>query len=162
MSKTHAAVQDAHNAETVRADAVDDDVRTIRYDQGRMYLQALDSGLFSSQRRLAVAIGVSHTWVRKAVQIAALPKEVIEAFPDPTAIQPAHAEGIVAALAADAAAVMRRAAELGATKRCAKRSATDVVHRLIGRADAQDETFVIRCGSRTVGHWRRTARGVRS
>ena len=129
------------------------------YDQGRMYVHALDSGLFSSQRRLAVAIGVSHTWIRKAVRIATLPVEVIDAFSDPTAIQPAHGEDIVAALAADAAAVMGRAAELRATKRTAKRSATDVVHRLIGRADAQDETFVIRCGSRTVGHWRRDGKG---
>lgn len=54
---------------------------------------------------------------------------------------------------------MRRAAELGATKRCAKRSATDVVHQLIGRAEAQDEKFVIRCGSRTVGHWRWDGKG---
>ena len=107
-------------------------------DQGRMYVRALDSGLFASQRKLAVAIGVSHTWVRKAIQIARLPAEVIEAFTDPTVIQPAHAEDIVAALAADAVAVIRRATELAATKRSAKRSATDVVHRLIGRADAQD------------------------
>ena len=35
VSKTHAAVQDAHNAETVRADAVDDDVRTYRVGQMR-------------------------------------------------------------------------------------------------------------------------------
>lgn len=129
------------------------------YDQGRMYVRALDSGLFSSQRRLAVAIGVSHTWVRKAVRIATLPFEVIDAFSDPTAIQPAHAEDIVGALAADAAAVLDRAAELAATKRTAKRSATDVVHRLIGRVNAQDETFVIRCGPRTVGHWRRDDKG---
>ena len=129
------------------------------FDQGRMYVHALDSGLFSSQRRLAVAIGVSHTWVRKAVRIATLPVEVIDAFSDPTAIQPAHAEDIVAALAADAAAVIDRAAELAATKRTAKRSATDVVHRLIGRVNAQDEMFVIRCGPRTVGHWRRDDKG---
>ena len=66
---------------------------------------------------------------------------------------------VVTDVQADAAAMMRRAAKLGATKRCAKRSATEVVHRLIGRADAQDETFVIRCGSRTVGHWRRDGKG---
>lgn len=125
------------------------------YDQGWMYVHALDSGLFASQRELAVAIGMSHTWVRKAIQIARLPVDVIEAFTDPTAIQPAHAEDIVTALAADAVAVIRRATELAATKRTAKRSATDVVHRLIGRANPQDETFVIRCGSRTVCHWRR-------
>ena len=106
-----------------------------------------------------MAIGVSHTWVRKAVRIATLPVEVIEAFSDPTAIQPAHAEDIVAALAADAAAVIGRATQLAATKRTAKRSATDVVHLLIGRANAQDETFVIRCGSRPVGHWRRDDKG---
>ena len=129
------------------------------YDQGRMYVHAIDSGLFSSQRRLGVAIGVSHTWVRKAVQIAKLPVEVIEAFPDPTAIQPAHAEDIVAALAGDAPAVMRRAAELGATKRAAKRTATEVVHRLVGRETPQEATILIRCGSKTVGHWRRDGKG---
>ena len=129
------------------------------YDQGRMYLHALDSGLFSSQRRLAVAIGVSHTWIRKAVQIAALPVEVIEAFTDPTAIQPAHAEDIVAALAADAAAVIGRATEVAATKRTAKRSAIEVVHRLVGRETPQEATFLIRSGSRTVGHWRRDGKG---
>ena len=35
VSKTHAAIQDAHNAENVRADAVDDDVRTWRVGQMR-------------------------------------------------------------------------------------------------------------------------------
>lgn len=129
------------------------------YDQGRMYVQALDNGLFSSQRKLAVAVGVSHTWVRKAIQIATMPVEVIEAFSDPAAIQPAHAEDIVAALATDAAAVMRRAAELAATKRTAKRTATAVVHRLVGRETPQEATYLIRCGLRTVGHWRRDGKG---
>ena len=129
------------------------------YDQGRMYLHALDSGLFSSQRKLSVAVGLSHTWVRKTVQIARLPVGVIEAFSDPTAIQPAHAENIAVALAANEAAVMHRAAELTATKRTTKRSATQVVQRLVGGADAQEETFVIRCGLRTVGHWRRDGKG---
>ena len=38
---------------------------------------SLESGLFASQSQLAVAIGVSHTGVRKAVQLATLPIEVI-------------------------------------------------------------------------------------
>jgi len=50
------------------------------YDQGRIYVHASDSGLLALQRKLAVAIGVSHSWIRKAVQIARLPVEVIEAF----------------------------------------------------------------------------------
>ena len=129
------------------------------YDQGRMYVHALESGLFTSQRKLAVAIGVSHTWVCKALQIARLPAEVIDAFTDPTAIKPAHAEDIVAALAAGSAAVLRRAAELAATKRTAKRSAAEVVRRLVGRETPHEATLLIRCGSRTVGHWRRDGKG---
>ena len=129
------------------------------YDQGRMYLHALDSGLFSSQRRLAVAIGVSHTWVRKTIQIATLPAGVVEADLDPAGIQPAHTEEIVAALATDSAAVLDRAAELAATKLAAKRSATEVVRRLVGRQTPQEATFLIRCGSKTVGHWRRDGKG---
>ena len=129
------------------------------YDQGRMYLQALDSGLFRSQRRLAVAIGVSHTWVRKVVQIAMLPAAVIDAFLDPAAIQPAHAENIVAALAADTATVISRATELAATKRTAKRSATEVVRRLVGLETPHEATILIRCGSMTAGHWRRDGKG---
>lgn len=50
------------------------------YDQGRMYVHALDSGLFASKRKLAVAVGVSHTWVRKVILIATMPVEVIQAF----------------------------------------------------------------------------------
>lgn len=65
----------------------------------------------------------------------------------------------MAALASDAAAVIRRATELAATKRFAKRSATDVVQLLIGRAKPEDEKFIIRCGSRTVGYWRRDGKG---
>jgi ParB family chromosome partitioning protein len=129
------------------------------YDQGRMYFHALDSGLFSSQRRLAVAIGVSHTWIRKVIQIARLPVEVIEAFLDPATIQPVHAEDIAVALALDAVAVIGRAIELAATRRTSKRSATQVVDRLVGRETPQEATFLIRCGSKTVGHWRRDGKG---
>ena len=129
------------------------------YEQGRMYDHALVMRLFSSQRRLASAIGVSHTWICKTLQIARLPKEVIGAFADATAIQPAHAADITEALTADQGAVMRRAAELVASKHAIKRTAAEVVDYLVGRAAPQQETFVIRCGSRTLGTWRRDGRG---
>ncbi len=129
------------------------------YEQGRMYDHALVMRLFSSQRRLASAIGVSHTWIRKTVQIARLPKQVIGAFADPTAIQPAHAADITEALTADEGAVMRRAEELVASKHTTKRSAAEVVDYLVGRAAPKEETFVLRCGSRTVGSWRRDGKG---
>ena len=129
------------------------------YEQGRKYDHALVTRLFSSQRRLASAIGVSHTWIRKTVQIARLPKQVIGAFADPTAIQPAHAVDITEALTLAEGAVMRRAADLGASKQITKRSVAEVVDYLVGRSPPNEETFLLRCGSRTVGSWRRDGRG---
>ena len=129
------------------------------YEQGRMYDHALVVRLFSSQRKLASAVGVSHTWIRKTVQIARLPNEVKGAFANPTAIQPAHAADITDALAADEGAVMRRAADLGVSKHTTKRSAAEVVDYLVGRGDPKEATFVLRCRSRTVGTWRRDGRG---
>lgn len=129
------------------------------FEQGRMYDHALVMHLFSSQRRLASAVGVSHTWIRKTIQIARLPKDVIGAFADPTAIQPAHAADITKALTADEEAVMRRAADLAASKHSAKRSAAEVVDCLLGRSPQKEESFVLRCGSRTVGTWRRDGKG---
>ena len=108
---------------------------------------------------VAVELQVSHTWIRKAVQIARLPHEVIAAFSDPTAIQPGHADDISAALTADQAGVMRRATELGASKRSIKRSATKVVDRLVARSAPIEVKFLLRCGSRTVGTWRRDGKG---
>jgi len=129
------------------------------YDQGRMYFSALDGKLFKSQRSLAAAIGVSHTWVRKAIQIARLPFDLVKAFSDPPAIQPAHAEDIAGALIAEEAAVLRRAAEVETSKRTIKRSAAEVVDFLVGRAAPNEAKIFLRCGFRTVGYWRRDGRG---
>jgi len=82
------------------------------FEQGRSYLAALDAGLFPSLRRLAEAVGVSHTWVRKSMLVAQLPDSVVQAFRSPLEIQPKHAEEIAAELERDRAGVMRRAEKL--------------------------------------------------
>lgn len=82
------------------------------YEQGLSYVAALDEGLFPSLRRLAEAVGVSHTWVRKSMLVAQLPDAVIQAFRSPLDIQPKHAEVIAAELDRDRAGVMRRAEKL--------------------------------------------------
>jgi ParB family chromosome partitioning protein len=82
------------------------------FEQGRSYLSALDAGLFPSLRRLAEAVGVSHTWVRKSMLVAQLPDLVVQAFRSPLEIQPKHAEEIAAELERDRAGVMRRAEKL--------------------------------------------------
>ncbi|MBW8832636.1 MAG: ParB/RepB/Spo0J family partition protein [Burkholderiales bacterium] len=82
------------------------------YEQGHIYRRALDAGLYTSNRRLAEALGVSHTWVAKVLQVADLPAPIVECFRTPLAIQHRHAKDIGAALEHDRKAVLRRAEKL--------------------------------------------------
>ena len=61
------------------------------YEQGAAYRRALDEGLYPSARRLAEALGVSHTWVNNTLEVADLPPAVVRSFPSPLAIQHRHA-----------------------------------------------------------------------
>ncbi|WP_084267523.1 ParB/RepB/Spo0J family partition protein [Azohydromonas lata] len=79
------------------------------WEQGRMYLRALDEGLFPSNTQLANAIGRSVSDIGKAVRIAQLPSEVVGAFPSPNAIQFRWAADLQRALEKDADAVLAAA-----------------------------------------------------
>ena len=79
------------------------------YEQGIMYQRALDESLFPTQRQLAEALGVSHTWVRKAMSVAQLPSAVIDCFRTPLEVSFRHAELINAALEGDRRGVLKRA-----------------------------------------------------
>jgi ParB family chromosome partitioning protein len=79
------------------------------YEQGVMYQRALDESLFPTQRQLAEALGVSHTWVRKAMSVAQLPRAVIDCFRTPLEVSFRHAELIHAALETDRRGVLKRA-----------------------------------------------------
>ena len=57
------------------------------WEQGKMYLNALDSGLFSSGRKLAEHVGTPQSMVSKALALARLPLPVIEAFVSPLDLQ---------------------------------------------------------------------------
>jgi ParB family transcriptional regulator, chromosome partitioning protein len=97
------------------------------YEQGMMYQRALDEQLFPTQRQLAEALGVSHTWVRKALQVAALPSLIVECFRTPLEVGFRHAEQIHAAMDKDRRAVLKRAEKL----RGHDLSASIVVARLL-------------------------------
>lgn len=84
------------------------------YEQGLSYIAALDACLFPSARRLAEAVGVSHTWVRKSMMVAQLPPEVVQLFPSPLAIQPRHAEEIAKEREKNPSEFMRRVEQLRA------------------------------------------------
>jgi ParB family chromosome partitioning protein len=82
------------------------------YEQGVMYQRALEEQLFPTQRQLAEGLGVSHTWVRKALTVAQLPSAVVECFRSPLEISFRHAEQINAAMALDRRALLKRVEKL--------------------------------------------------
>ncbi len=86
------------------------------WEQGVMYRRALDEGLFASNRKLAESLGVDLGAVGRALLLADLPAEVVEAFPSPLALQFRWAKLLSDALKKDERAVIARAREISATK----------------------------------------------
>ena len=82
------------------------------FEQGLMYHRALEEQLFPTQRQLAEALGVSHTWVRKALTVAQLAPAVVECFRSPLEITFRHVEQINAAMEKDRRGVLKRAEKL--------------------------------------------------
>lgn len=103
------------------------------WEQGRSYQQALEMGLFPSNRKLAEAIGLDLTNVGKALALARLPPEVVDAFPTPMDLQYRWAKPLGDALERDMSRVLTLAKE-AASKR-GQLSAKAVLDMLAG-ADA--------------------------
>lgn len=99
------------------------------WEQGMMYLRALDEGLFPSQRKLAEATGVDLSALGKALNLARLPVEVIRAFASPLEIQYRWAKPLSDALATDGNGVLARASKLAAVSE--KPSAKRVFEHLV-------------------------------
>jgi ParB family chromosome partitioning protein len=100
------------------------------YEQGAAYRRALDEGLYPSARRLAEALGVSHTWVNNTLEVADLPPAVVRSFPSPLTIQHRHARHLRGALETDRKGVLRRAEKLAQMEK--KPSPQGVVDTLSG------------------------------
>lgn len=82
------------------------------FEQGRMYLQALEEGLFPSARQLADSLGVSGAWISKTTSVAKLLPPILEAFRSPLEIQPNQAKEIERAIEVDRKAVLKRAEKI--------------------------------------------------
>lgn len=104
------------------------------WEQGVMYRRALDSGLFASKRALATALGVDHSALTKAVTLAELPQQIVDAFPSPLELQFRWGQPLAAALTADQDGVMERARQLQARR--GELAARQVYEHLIGTSDA--------------------------
>jgi ParB family chromosome partitioning protein len=84
------------------------------WEQGVMYLGALEDGLFASNRQLAAALGIDPSNLGKSIALAKLPAAVIAAFPSPLEIQLRWAPLLNKALETDAASVLKRAEGIAA------------------------------------------------
>lgn len=126
-------------------------------DQGRMYTALIREKVFDSQRALARAFDISHTWVRKAMSVAALPETVMAAFEDPGQIQAHHALRIAKALESSGAeGVLRRATELAGKD--APGSAARVVDCLLGLEKGANAA-PLKDGRQLLGSWKRDGKG---
>ena len=123
------------------------------YEQGVMYRRALDEKLYPSNRRLAEALGVSHTWVANVLSVADLPPPVIECFRSPLEIQHRHAKALSAALEGDRKGVLKRAEKL--RQQATPRASGAVVEALIGaeRPKRSERRGVMQAKGRAIGHW---------
>ena len=127
------------------------------YEQGTMYRHALNENLYPSNRRLAEALGVSHTWVANVLAVADLPPPVIECFRSPLEIQPKQARAISAAYELDRKGVLRRAEKLRQVE--TKQGANAVVDALTKQAGSKSAPQEITVGGRRVGSWQRDGAG---
>ena len=109
------------------------------WEQGVMYRRALDEGLYSSNRKLAEALGVDLGAVGRSLILADLPSEVVEAFPSPLALQFRWAKLLNDAIKDDAKGVKARAKELSA--RAPRPGAKETLELLIGAKGRGVEPF---------------------
>lgn len=85
------------------------------WEQGMMYVKALDKGLFSSNARLASALGRDTGVIGKALSLARLPTTIIEAFNSPLEIQYRWAKPLTDRLLSDPENIIARARQIKAT-----------------------------------------------
>lgn len=133
------------------------------FEQGQMYRRALDEKLYPSNRRLAEALGVSHTWVANVLCVADLPQPLLDCFRSPLEVQHRHAKQLMAALEQDRKGVLKRADKLRQQGRGLAPAA--VVEALLGveRTERQakaGDAGVLRLGGRIVGRWSIEANGA--
>lgn len=129
------------------------------WEQGMMYRRALDEGLFSSQRKLAEALGVDLALVSKSLALARLPDAVVAAFATPLEIQYRWAQPLAEAVQKDPDGVLARAREINAM--ATKPASKAVLERLLGFSgkSAGSDAVVLGEGARSV-RWQPGGKGA--
>lgn len=131
------------------------------WEAGEMYRDALDRGLFASQRQLALAVEIDPGNLTKMMKLAMLPREVIAAFPSPLDLQFRWAQPLDEAVAKDPDAIVEHAKALAA--RSPRPNAKEVFDALtggdvVGNGSA-DVSRALMAGEKVVGSWKRDRKG---
>lgn len=100
------------------------------WEQGCMYRQAIDLGMFASQRKLSEKLGIDLSMVSKSIALARLPTAVVNAFASPLEIQYRWAQPLSEAVQKDPDGVLARVKEIAA--KAVRLSAAQIVAVLTG------------------------------
>lgn len=101
------------------------------WEQGKMYQDALTKGLYPSLRKLSESLNVNLADSSRSVDLAKLPKLVVDAFSSPLDLQVRWAKSLKDALQKNPDGVLATAKEISAKK--GTFSPTEVFERLIGK-----------------------------
>jgi ParB family chromosome partitioning protein len=102
------------------------------WEQGVMYQHALNEGLFPSLRVMAKELGIDHGNISKAIAIAELPIEIINAFQSPLELVFRWSKPLRDAFNADSNGLLERAKILAALP--IKKTGADVFKELTGQS----------------------------
>ena len=108
------------------------------WEQGVSYARALETGLYSSARQCAAALGVDQSNMVKALALANLPIEIVKAFFSPLDLQLSWGPDLKAAVETDGDNVLRRAIELRAFQ--PQLSSKQVFNQLVAASTAKSNT----------------------
>ena len=121
------------------------------YEQGHMYVKALDAGLFSSIRKLSEEIGADPTNVSKAISLARLPESILDSFESRLDIQYRWASDLKAALEKEPDLIIARANDIRKQKSLGNQLPSQAVfNMLIGMVSSASKSPArkLRVGSR--------------
>ncbi len=120
------------------------------WEQGTMYQDALDKGLYPSARKLEEALNVNHSDCARALQLAKLPMSVIEAFKTPLDLQVRWAKPLSDAMSANPNALLANAEAIAKEREGGlELVASEVFARLVGLEVAKAVSKVIKVGSKS-------------
>ena len=105
------------------------------WEQGMMYQDALKKGLYPSARKLEESLNLNHSDCTRALQLAKLPKTVVNAFATPLDLQVRWAKHLTDSMQKNPDSVLAVAKEIAANRNGL--SSAEIFERLIGKLHAR-------------------------